>query len=179
MRKVLYVFGLLTDVDVNWLARTGIRRRLAPNDVLIKQGDHIDFIAILLEGQMHVRFHHSKETTKLGVGEMVGEMSLVDSGSASATISAAEPSVVLCIEKRTLIEKIGADDGFGSRFYHALAVFLADRLRAANQRLSANGAALDSDAPHGELDLEVLDHVFEAGERFSRMIKQFKGLPPP
>ena len=28
MRKVLYIFGLLTDADIEWMARTGTRRRL-------------------------------------------------------------------------------------------------------------------------------------------------------
>src|SRR5882672_6322449 len=37
MRKVLYIFGLLSDADVSWIAKTGIQRRLQDGDVLIRE----------------------------------------------------------------------------------------------------------------------------------------------
>ena len=30
MRKVLYMFGLLSDVDVQWIAKTGVLKDSAP-----------------------------------------------------------------------------------------------------------------------------------------------------
>ena len=48
MRKVLYIFGLLTDADIDWMARVGIRRRLKDGEILIEQGKPIDSIILLL-----------------------------------------------------------------------------------------------------------------------------------
>jgi hypothetical protein len=39
MRKVLYIFGLLTDDDVEWMAETGIQRRLRDGEVVIREGE--------------------------------------------------------------------------------------------------------------------------------------------
>ena len=34
MRKVLYIFGLLSDGDVEWMARAGVRRWARPGGVV-------------------------------------------------------------------------------------------------------------------------------------------------
>ena len=39
MRKVLYIFGLLSDADVQWIAKTGVLKRLRDGDVLIHEGE--------------------------------------------------------------------------------------------------------------------------------------------
>jgi hypothetical protein len=38
MRKVLYMFGLLSDVDVQWIAKTGVLTRLRAGDVVTHEG---------------------------------------------------------------------------------------------------------------------------------------------
>ena len=43
MRKVLYVFGLLTDTDVDWMARVGVRIRAKDGEILIEQDKPTDF----------------------------------------------------------------------------------------------------------------------------------------
>lgn len=82
MRKVLYIFGLLTDADIDWMARVGIRRRLKDGEILIEQGKPIDSIILLLEGQLSVAVRDVGPVARLGVGEIVGEMSMVDFGAA-------------------------------------------------------------------------------------------------
>jgi CRP/FNR family cyclic AMP-dependent transcriptional regulator len=173
MRKVLYVFGLLTDQDTEWMARTGSRRRLVRDEIVITEGEIIDFVAILLEGELQVSTRASGPVARLGVGEVVGEMSLVDSAPTSATIRASRDSLVLFIDKGKLLQKLETDDGFAARFYRALAVFLADRLRATNALFAGGAAVGRNEGPASdELDPNVLDHVFAAGERFSRMLRQ-------
>jgi CRP-like cAMP-binding protein len=106
----------------------------------------------------------------MGVGEIVGEISLVDSAPPSATITARGDGLALFLDKRQLLAKLDDDKGFGSRFYRALAVFLADRLRATRQ--SAAEKLSDDDAvARDELDIGIMDHVTAAGERFNRMLR--------
>src|SRR3954453_5281350 len=85
MRKVLYIFGLLTDTDVAWIAKTGIRRRLQDGDVLIRQGEPADALIFCLEGELVASNRALGQFARMGVGEIVGEVSLVDSAPPSAT----------------------------------------------------------------------------------------------
>jgi CRP/FNR family cyclic AMP-dependent transcriptional regulator len=66
LRKVLYIFGLLTDADIDWMARVGIRRRLKDGEILIEQGKPIDSIILLLEGQLSVAVRDVGPVARLG-----------------------------------------------------------------------------------------------------------------
>jgi hypothetical protein len=79
---------------------------------------------------------------------------------------------VLEIKRSAIQRKLSEDVGFSARFHRALAVFLADRLRAANRRLGY-GKQGDLGSDHmmeGELDMTVLDTVSQAGDRFNRLL---------
>jgi CRP-like cAMP-binding protein len=176
MRKVLYIFGILSDADVAWMAQTGTHRRLGDGDVIIREGESTDSLIILLEGELLVTTRQLGQIARLGAGEVVGEISLVDSAPTSATITASGNGTALFLDKTKLIQKLETDDGFGNRFYHALAVFLADRLREA-RRSSAGSTNIsdEMDISDDELDVGILDRVTAAGERFSRMLRTLAG----
>jgi CRP/FNR family cyclic AMP-dependent transcriptional regulator len=176
MRKVLYIFGLLTDADVQWMADVGTQRRLTDGDVLIQEGERTDALILLLEGELVVSTRSLGQIARMGIGEVVGEISLVDSAPPSATITANGNGLALFLNKTKLMQKLETDAGFGSRFYRALAVFLADRLRDA--RRSPDNHAMDEMViSDDELDSGILDHVTSAGERFSRMLKTLSNRP--
>ena len=170
MRKVLYIFGLLSDADVSWIAKTGIQRRLRDGEILIREGEQTDSLIFLLDGELVVSNRVSGPFARMAVGEIVGEVSLVDSSPPSATITASGDGLALFLDKKELMAKLAADDGFGSRFYRALAVFLADRLRDARRLpgLRSSGEAFIED---DELDIGILDRVSNAGDRFNQMLK--------
>jgi CRP/FNR family cyclic AMP-dependent transcriptional regulator len=172
MRKVLYIFGLLSDADVAWMAQTGIRRRLGDGDVIIREGESTDSLIIVLEGELVVSTRRLGLIARLGVGEVVGEISLVDSAPPLATITASGAGLALLLDKKKLMRKLETDEGFGNRFYHALAVFLADRLREARGGPAGDAAIADEAAvAQDELDTGILDRVSTAGDRFSRMLR--------
>jgi CRP-like cAMP-binding protein len=181
MRKVLYIFGLLTDADVEWIARNGRRRIVRDREILIREGRPVESIILLLRGEFVISAQATGEISRLGVGEIVGEMSFVDSAPPSATVTAAGECLALFIDKATVARKLDADAAFGCRFYRALAIFLADRLRGAMRRMGDGAVTeqgLDSEAvAKDELDLAVLDTVSQAGERFDRMLKTLAGEP--
>jgi len=81
-------------------------------------------------------------------------------------------SAVLEIKRAAIQRKLAEDVGFSARFHRALAVFLADRLRAANRRLGygKQGDLGSQDMLEGELDSTVLDSVAQAGDRFNRLL---------
>jgi CRP-like cAMP-binding protein len=172
MRKVLYIFGLLNDADIEWMARTGIRRLLSDGEIIIREGKRSDFVVFLLQGELLVTTRSLGEIASMGAGEVVGEMSMVDSAPPSATISARGTGFALFLDKVKLEQKLDSDEGFSSRFYRALAVFLADRLRDARRSTSTSSALADDDViDPDELDMGILDRVSDAGERFNRMLR--------
>jgi hypothetical protein len=71
---------------------------------------------------------------------------------------------VLDIPRHRLNAKLAQDSAFAARFYRALSMFLAARLRTTNAALAGTGAD-DSDTA-GEMDFEALDNVSMAGARF-------------
>ena len=172
MRKALYILGQLNDADIQWMARHGTTRHLKHGEVVIQEGQPIDAIFVNLEGALSVTLGGGTEVARLGVGEFVGEISFVDSAPPSATVRGIGQSAVLEIKRSEIQRKIAEDVGFSARFHRALAVFLADRLRAATQALGyGKKGDLGADTMlEGELDNAVLDTVAEAGERFRRLL---------
>jgi CRP/FNR family transcriptional regulator, cyclic AMP receptor protein len=176
MRKVLYIFGLLTDADIEWIACTGIRRRVKNMELLIQEGSPVAWVIFLLQGEFLVSAKEVGEIARLGVGEIVGEMSFVDSAPPSATVTAVGEGLALFLEKEVMSRKLETDLAFGCRFYRALAMLLADRLRGTVRRLGYGTQDLDSEAiAKDELDLGILDGVSVAGDRFDRMLKMLVG----
>ncbi len=174
MRKVLYMLGQLDDLDVQWLSRVGSKRRVAPGEAIIRQGERSPSLFILIEGSLVVDVAGIGRVATLQQGEMLGEMSFVDSAPPSATVLGAGPALVLEVPKDALNEKIAADAGFGMRFYRAIALFLADRLRTAQQRKANGGKVVledDGKAQADELDDMLLDTVSLAGDRFDRLLR--------
>ena len=177
MRKVLYIFGLLSDADVQWIAKTGVLKRLRDGDVVIHEGEQTDSLIFILEGELGVSNLALGQFARMGVGEIVGEVSLVDSAPASATVTARGEGLALFLDKEMLMAKLAADNGFGSRFYRALAVFLADRLREA-RRSSGSRSMGETDIADDELDVGILDRVSSAGDRFNQMLKTLSSQRP-
>lgn len=172
MRKALYILGQLNDADIQWLADHGRTRQLRDGEIVIQEGRPIDALFLNLEGALAVTAGDGVEVARLGAGEFVGEISFVDSAPPSATVKGIGQSAVLEIKRSAIQRKFAEDVGFSARFHRALAVFLADRLRAANRRLGyGKQGDLGSDQMlDGELDSTVLDSVSQAGDRFNRLL---------
>lgn len=174
MRKVLFIFSVLSDADVEWLGGAGERVHVEPGTVLIPQGARIDHIWFVLEGRVAIRAASGAVVATLESGEIVGEMSLVDPAPTVVTVEALAESTLLRIPSSRVREKLATDLAFAARFYRALCVFLADRVRNTTQRL---GYGKGPEEPHakGELNEELLDNVHLAGARFERMLKRLAG----
>ena len=132
MKEVMYVLGALEERDVEALMRIGTRQPLYVGDKLLTERTHPDAIYLVLEGELSVSVKgRDTAIAYVGKGEIVGEMSLLESQPASATLCAITPVTVLRIPRDALAEKLAADRGFSVRFYRALGMLLSHRLRAA------------------------------------------------
>ena len=132
----IFVLGLLADADAKWLTRAGVQRQIKDGETLIHEGEPLKSVILLLQGECVVTNRAAGEINRLGVGDIIGEMSFLDAALPSATVTAVGNGLALFLDKETLARKLEADVAFGCRFYRALAIFLADRLRGTVRRMS-------------------------------------------
>lgn len=176
MQKVLYILSELTDSDLEWLIRTGKCDKVSQGTVLIHEGKPITAVFIVLQGMLSVQLVEkgNLELARLGEGEVVGEMSFLDSSPPSATVIAAQDSIVLTVPRAQLLAKLVQDSGLASRFYRSLALFLSDRLRHTNWHLAYGPGRMPGDDPHAQpaQSPAVKEGAPAAGDRFNRMLKR-------
>jgi CRP/FNR family cyclic AMP-dependent transcriptional regulator len=174
VRKGLVFLGILDDRDVDWLVANGKRKDVPSAEILIRQGQPVEFLYFVLDGIFDVTVsspnERQRQVAKLYAGELVGEMSFVDSRPPSATVSAAMNASVLAITRSDLAEKIEDDIGFAARFYKGIAVFLSDRLRAADNLGFGDVLDLREDVEDkDELAPHLMDTLAMAGMRFEKL----------
>ena len=174
MRKALYLMGILDDGDVEWLAKNGSTRYVPAGTMLIHENTAIEDVYVLLDGELSVLSQalSNRQIASLLAGEIVGEISLVDSRPSSATVLAACDSHVLVIPRRVLSSKLQMDNAFSARFYKAVATLLADRMRKTVSYLGYGkwSEGMDPD----ELDEPLMDTASLGATRFDRMLKQLR-----
>lgn len=167
MKQVLFILGELSDVDIDWLIQTGDRQEMEPGTILIHEGKPVDALYILLDGALVVTISalEGRQIARLSSGDLVGEMSFVESRPPSATVQTLERSIVLAIERARLSEKLQADVGFAARFYRALAILLSSRLRGTVQQLgsSPNRTSVETET------------AAIAQQRFDNLLERLKG----
>lgn len=165
MRKALYFLGILNDSDIDWLVAAGSRREIAAGFNLIDEGRPIDSVFLVIDGSfsVHSAALGGRQIAQLLSGEVMGEMSFVDSSLPSATVRAVERSYVLAIPRRRLNTRLAEDSGFAARFYRALSMFLADRLR---NTVASFASGAPARADEDELQDENMDNIAMAGVRF-------------
>jgi CRP-like cAMP-binding protein len=172
MQKVLYILGQLSDSDVDWLARSGKRLKHAKGTEVIRYGVSLGHLFIVLDGALSIRTNKDFELARIGAGEILGEMSLVDSRPPSASAIVVEDAYVLALEKSVIQAKLDSDPAFGQRFYRAIAIFLSERMRSTVGRMGYGDDAPDEEVDSDELDSNVLDNVHLAGARFERLLQK-------
>lgn len=177
MKKVFFLLGELDDDDIDWMISTGRREEIVAGTVLIQEGEAIDTLHILLEGTLAVSVAalEGKTIARLTSGAVVGEMSFADARPPSATVQAVENSLVLSIPRHQLVEKLKKDEGFASRFYRAIAIFLSTRLRGTVRYLGyAKGQLLNEDSGSDDLSPEMLDNMPLAKARFDWLLRRLR-----
>ena len=167
MKKVLFLLGHLSDLDIEWMIDHGIKERLSLGQHLIHKGEDIDSIYIILSGQLSI-VDGKREIAHVGPGEIVGEMSFLESRPPSVSVIATEESTLFSISKKEVNHRLDTDREFKANFYYSLALFLSDRLRKTTNQLG-----YESPDEADLIDTNVLDGVSQAGSRFSQIVHRF------
>lgn len=172
MRKVMYLMGSLEDSGIEWLAVNGTALQLVNGEVLVREGKPIDSLFVVLDGQLAVDAGGKRVATLLA-GEVVGEISFVDARPPLATVTALEAARILAIRRDVLQSKLAGDSQFAAKFYRALAIFLADRLRATTTRLGYGPPGQDAHADaENELSDDMMETVSLGTRRFDNLLRR-------
>lgn len=170
MKRVLFFLGHLNDRDVEWMLQNGTKLTLETGDRLINKGEAIDSLYIVLSGQLAVCANNNFNEciAKLESGEVVGEMSFLESTPPSVSVIVTAPSVIYQISREKINLRLLTNSEFRANFYYALALFLSNRLRKTTDQLGF-GNPNDEDL----VDANVLDGVAQAGSRFVKLLHRF------
>ena len=173
MRKALVILGELSDGDMDWIAQTGRCRVISPGVPIIVEQQTIESLFIILDGLAVVTVRGT-EVARLAAGEILGEMSLLETRPPTASVTPLVATTLLAVSHAELRRKFKSDIGFGCRFYHALAVLLAQRLRQTT--ISSIGYGMSEprrgeEVEEDEIDVGILDNVHLAGLKFDKLLK--------
>ena len=171
MRKAMYLMGVLDDADMEWLASHGVGLHAPKGTTLVHEGQPLNSLFLLLDGELSITTG-SLHIASLLAGEVVGEISFVDSRPPLATVTATQDSRLLAIANDRLLRKMDMDKKFAANFYRAIATFLADRLRTTTVRLGY-GALQDQAAREADdLGDDLLETVSQGTRRFDDLLKR-------
>ncbi|MEO7095273.1 MAG: Crp/Fnr family transcriptional regulator [Polyangiales bacterium] len=143
-RKLLAKLELFADLELEELESVVALtkpRMFAPHDVVVRQGDPADAAFAIAYGRLKVVMtgDNGRESALniMGRGDVFGELSILDGGTRSASVSAIEPTLLLVIERvgfHALLRK-------SPRFAYKMLCVVARRLRRLSER--TEDASLD------------------------------------
>ena len=106
---------------------------------IIKQGQPNEAIFILYDGQVHVECTNDEGSVRrlatLELGEIFGEISFLTGEPATANVIADGDVKVMRIGHALVRSMIKQDSAFAGRFFHSIAVTLAQRLGRTNTQI--------------------------------------------
>ncbi|MBD2178743.1 cyclic nucleotide-binding domain-containing protein [Pseudanabaena sp. FACHB-1998] len=175
MKKILLFFSELNNNDLDWLVQKGKKEIVQPDRLLIREGQVSEALYIVVSGSFSVviQSQDQKELAKISVGEIVGEVSFIDTRAPLASVRSLEESVVLSIPRVQLLAKLQQDINFSSRFYRAICLCLSDRLRGTVSRLGYGYDVADS---HLEgFGQSMLSNLELAEAKFNWLLKNVRG----
>lgn len=155
------LFQKMTAEELDSVLARAVVRRIARGEFILHRGDPSPGMFVIAAGRVRVSLvsEDGKEVTLgvLGVGENLGEMSLLDGEPCSADVSAQEDCVLLLIERGQFLRMLRANADLCLR----LLAILTARLRRSN-------AALE--------DIALLDLSTRLGRLLLRLVRDY-GVP--
>jgi len=169
MKRVLFLLGHLNDLDIEWMMNNGSKDELETGDRLISKGETIENLYIILSGQLSISDGASQQhIAHIGAGEIVGEMSFLESRPPSVSVIATQSSTVYSISRELINRRLANNLEFKANFYYAISLFLSNRLRKTTSQLGY-GSPEEVDS----IDENILDGISQAGSRFGQILQKF------
>ncbi len=120
LRERVPLFAGVTDENLAALAESSVLLRFHAGQTILFKGATVDGLHVVLSGKAGVYVKSTNKTlvrvVELGLGEVFGEISIVERGTAGAAIKAAEDdTLVLMIPQESFRQVLQQDEGFAVR----------------------------------------------------------------
>jgi CRP-like cAMP-binding protein len=129
------LFDGLTVNDLDEVAAICAQRKYKAGEILVKEGEVGAELFVVSDGLVEITVQEHtvpRVVVNLGTGQIIGEMSLVDRGTRSATVRAVHDTVVQVIQHDEFQELCQRNTGIGYLVMSNLAADLSFKLRHRN-----------------------------------------------
>jgi CRP-like cAMP-binding protein len=156
------LFNGLSRMQVDSLIALGKREFYVKDDILFSAGTKGHNLLIILRGRAVIMMsNHSDEVigvAEAGVGETLGEVSMLIGATHAASVIALEPMEVLCFTRSSLTALMANEPELAAKLWHSMAQSLGNRLRDSNARYMSSASETQDVADEliqtGPLDVE-------------------------
>lgn len=173
--KALFLIGGLSDDDLHWIVNKAKLETIPAGERLIYEGRPINALYFVLSGLLSVVIgtKEDRELAQITTGEVVGEISFIDSRPPLATVKALEKTEVLAISRLELNSKLHSDSKFAARFYQGLSLCLAIRMRGTIRRLGYEDIT-ESTPETDEFSTQTQEFLALAQAKFNWLVHSLK-----
>ncbi|OSM02226.1 cyclic nucleotide-binding domain-containing protein [Magnetofaba australis] len=177
MRKVAFLFNELDEDDIDWIADYGGQIHVSSGELLIRHGRIMEHMYILLDGALSVQTEEGVEVAELEAGEVVGEMSFIESTPPTVNVVVKRDAWLLALATDDIRERMEMDVYFARNLYKAMAQFLSHRVRLTVEKLGyGDGGSKGGSGENWEegLDLATVDRVHLGLGRFETFLDRMR-----
>ena len=132
--KKINFFKDLSSWELMQINKLTERQLFKAGEHIVKEGTKCDAFYIIKDGMIKVE-KEGREIATLGSEEPIGEVSFIDSGVRSATITAIQDTVVIKLPSDKFKELMSNSVKIAYKVYKTIAVSLCERLRETNEIL--------------------------------------------
>jgi len=126
------------DSEIVELASFMSLQHIDEGTVLFNEGDVGDYLFFIIEGIVEIILANKEKQTSViasvGIGESVGEMSLIDEYERSATVKSSTDMEILVLTKTRFDSVIEKSPRLGAKVLRGLAINISNRLRTSQGR---------------------------------------------
>jgi len=137
MLKESVLFKTLTDSELDIVARKVFLKPYKKGSTLFVEGMPGEVLYVVMEGSIDI-IKKTKEGDKvianLGKGEIVGEMSIIDSGARTASGKTGEDSKLIVVTKNSFAEILDSDPAIAAKILMTLLRIINRRLRVTDKK---------------------------------------------
>ena len=128
------IFRDLTEAEISPLRKIAVERKLAPGETIFKEGDQGDGIYVIADGRVRIASNvangEPRGLSKLGPGDLFGEMAVLDNDPRSATAVAEGAATVYFMARPDLMEIMNQTPKLAAAFVREVSL----RLREFNRQ---------------------------------------------
>jgi len=133
----LPIFEGLGDGELRKIARLFTQKLFRPGERIFNKGDAGNEAYVVMRGQVDIALsEESKPIATINSGQIFGELAFLDGAPRTAMAIAAQPSILLVVQRIAFMELVQREPHLGMVVMRNIAMDLSNKLRKANAAIS-------------------------------------------